>query len=259
MRKMCLRVGFAASALFFSATAAATPSWHQISGCASSISQGSLGDLWVIDCLNGRTDGSVFHRENGSWVEKAGSGVQISISRDDGSGDGGNPWVIQSNGNIFEWTGSSYTQRSGCARSITVGPSNDAWITGCDTNTNHTIYRWNGSSFAQVSPSGVAVQLGTGWYPAGTGGIGTWATQSNGNIYAWNGSGWVAEGSNGASITSQYVVASGSVYSWSYAAQTWSLYIGPTPVHAIKQIAYATFDSASLAAIDVVGNIYQAY
>ena len=90
-------------------------------GCATSIGVGPAvsglpyGDPWIIGCNGGyQSDASVYQLQGSNWVKRPGFGLKIAVSPDLGF-----PWMINAAGNIFYWTGSSFTKvPTGCATSI---------------------------------------------------------------------------------------------------------------------------------------------
>lgn len=210
-------------------TVPAQASWVQRSGCATSIAS-AADETWIVGC--GPEADRPFYKWNPSTltfnqVSAAPFGAQkITVSL------GGVPWILRSNGSIWKWTGSQFSQPNGigvyqggpsCATAITVGFNDDAWIVTCNGAADAPIFRWNGSAWVQPSQGGIAKNVGMFLEPTYGGGVQAipWATQNLGSIYEWALWGWMPEGSNGGSITDHAVIALNKVYVWDDSTQTW--------------------------------------
>jgi hypothetical protein len=170
---------------------------NYVGGCANGIAVGPAlggtpnGTPWILGCRerqNGLFD--VLQMQSGEWVtEQAGVGTNIAVSSD------GFPWVLDPQGDIFFWNGSSFVRNpmGGCATSIAVGPSSHGlkhgtpWVTGCDNNAdgNDAVYEMQSDGSWKAMQSDVAVQLAVS--PEGV----PWALNAAGAILFWNGSKFV--------------------------------------------------------------------
>jgi hypothetical protein len=150
-------------------------------GCATAIGVGpnafgsKYGDPWIIGCNGGyHTDGSIYQLQGSTWVKQPGAALKIAVSPDLGL-----PWVVNAAGDIYYWTGASFTKYpTGCATSIAVGPLSaaseffdpfgDAWITGCTSEGNgYGIYQLQFGSWVKIPGSAVEIavspDLGVPW------------------------------------------------------------------------------------------------
>jgi hypothetical protein len=97
----------------------------------------------------------------GGWVTLGGRhGIRVSSN----AGSAGT-WMIQDDGDIYRWNGSSWTLQPGCATDIAVGADNTVWTLGCSSVSggNHKLNKWNGSAWVQDSSSGAyGVRLSVG-------------------------------------------------------------------------------------------------
>ena len=114
--------------------------------------------------------GSVYAEDYFETVR--GSLKQISV------GDADNIWGVSSGDNIYQWTGSDWTQVRGSLKYISVGSDGSVW--GVSSGDN--IYRWTGSDWTQVRGSLKQISVGDA--------NNIWGVSSGDNIYQWTGSDW---------------------------------------------------------------------
>lgn len=138
--------------------------WHTQPGCARSIALTPNYDVWVIGCtrfgVGGygiyKLDRANWHQD--SWVRYPGAAVQIATSTDTG-----NPWVINSQGSIYDWNRDvgAFLQRPGCARAIGVGPGDRAWVIGCTStgDGNYEVFVWMGAYWQDAGGAGTQIAV----------------------------------------------------------------------------------------------------
>jgi hypothetical protein len=81
-----------------------------------------------------RTDGSLYHLENGSWIQWPGSVFDIDVGSD------GSIWVIARNGTIWQWVVNHWELVTGAGQRIAVAQNGQPWVVGYDNATY--IDRW---------------------------------------------------------------------------------------------------------------------
>ena len=107
-------------------------------GLANDVGVSFDDDLWVIGTPKVAGGYGIYHWVNGNWVNVPGAGVRIAV------GPTG-PWVVNEYGNIFQFNGTSWDLKPGCAKDIGIGANGTVWVTGCgNTDGGEGIHRWNG-------------------------------------------------------------------------------------------------------------------
>jgi peptidoglycan hydrolase-like protein with peptidoglycan-binding domain len=125
---------------------------------------------------------TVWRLENNWWSILEGQGALRIAS------NGGTPWIVQDDGDIFQWNWGtlSWSQRPGCAIDVAVGGDNSVWVIGCNQGVaGNRIYKWNGNSwdadFNDVG--GVRITVG----PRAPGGEHhPWVVRSDGHVIRRN-------------------------------------------------------------------------
>lgn len=150
------------------------------------ITGGSAGEMWVIgnQALLSGTDNGIYVYENG-WVQGPGSAVRVAVDPN------GNPWVVNSLGDIYSWSPSGWVQQQGLATDIAIGPGGGIWILGwADYSTpaqGPTVFSWNGSGWTAEPGQAVRIAVDANGDP--------WVVTGYGTVYKWNGTGFVQQGS----------------------------------------------------------------
>ncbi|MBT3353234.1 MAG: PASTA domain-containing protein [Nitrospinaceae bacterium] len=169
-------------------------SWSKVPGATNAvdIGIGAGGHVWYLGDGTGQ-GGSRVYKWNGStgWDYKGGEGVRIAVEPN------GNAWLVTKSGNIYRYTGSSWTRVQGAggtskALDIGIGAGGHVWYLGnADTNGGRRVYKWNGSTgWDYMNGAGVRIAV----EPNGN----AWVVTSSGNIYRYNGSGWTRMPGSGA-------------------------------------------------------------
>ena len=178
-------------------------SWDLLSGTAKSIGVSLHGTPFIIGTSAVGGGYAIYESTTSEWVSLGGEGA---VSIDVGSND--QPWIVNNQNAIKQWTGSSWTTRPGTARDVGVGADNSAWIIGTSATTGgYTVYRWNGSGWdpkpADGSRGGVQIDVA----PDGK----AWLVDDAHAIRFWDGAGWtiVNAGVTGDMVS---VGANGSVW-----------------------------------------------
>lgn len=72
------------------------------------------------------------------------------------------PWIVNSNGNIYQWTESNWKRMPGSAADIGAGPDGAVWIIGTNpVPGGFGIYKWNGSNWDPQPGGAVQITVGT--------------------------------------------------------------------------------------------------
>lgn len=156
-------------------------SWTQIAGTGTYHMETGPSNPWRINSLDH------YHVLRGtSWTYMNAVGADIGI------GSAGSTWLAGTNGNTYQWNGStsspSWPRKSTVgqngapyAKRIDVSASGNAWIVSSASSNN--IYRWRTDHYEHVV--GDAKDIGIG------GNNGVWIVTPSNDVFYWNGSGWV--------------------------------------------------------------------
>jgi hypothetical protein len=141
------------------------------------------GDPWILGDPFVGFGYSIYHLENGVWVNKPGQADRIAVSPQ------GSPWIIDSLGNVYSWNGTEFVVDSSapCATWIGVGPNafglrnGDPWIISCEVNPDgggYFIYQRQSAGWVQKRGAGVKIAVSPQGY--------AWIVNSLGSIYYWD-------------------------------------------------------------------------
>ncbi|HEX7707672.1 MAG TPA: tectonin domain-containing protein [Thermoanaerobaculia bacterium] len=196
------------------------PTWTEASFAATDIAIGANGHVWFIGA-----DGlGIFNLGPNGPHQVGGGASRIAVD------PAGVPWVVNSAGQIYRWTGTTWQGMPGQAIDIGIGSDGTVWVTGSDG----TPHRWDGKSWLAIGGGGVSIAGGPGgtvwlvngggeiwqyggkWnlYPGaasdiGVGGGHVFAVGGGGTVYRWTSNGWVSENVTGTRIS---VAPNGVVY-----------------------------------------------
>lgn len=142
-------------------------SWQHLPGSATDIGAGADYSVWVLgtNAVPGGYEIYDFDFSTGTWISPGGGGVRIAIGPD------GEPWIVNSAGQIYCHTASSWRHLPGSAHDIGVGANGEAWVVGTNVVPGgYGIYRWSGSCAAGggwvgVSGGAVAISVGVDGLP----------------------------------------------------------------------------------------------
>jgi hypothetical protein len=157
--------------------------WEQKPGAAKDIAIGGDGSVWVIGS-NVEYGGFGIHKWNGNgWSAIDGGAVRIAVDR------GGNPWVVNSFGNIFRREGGRWIQTLGAAKDIAIGFDGSVWVIGTtQVGNDFGIYKWNGTGWDGVDGGGVRISVDDRGQP--------WIANSMGDLYVRVNNVWQPRGTN---------------------------------------------------------------
>jgi hypothetical protein len=160
--------------------------WEQKPGAAKDIAIGGDGSVWVIG-TNVEYGGFGIHKWNGTgWSAIDGGAMRIAVDRN------GNPWVVNSLGNIFRREGGTWIQTLGAAKDIAIGFDGSVWVIGTNVeNGGFGIYKWNGNGWDGVDGGAVRISVDGDGQP--------WVMNSNGDVFRRKNGAWSSMGSNVAS------------------------------------------------------------
>jgi hypothetical protein len=125
--------------------------WRPLPGTALDLVFSPDGSAWHLG-----TDGVIYQwsEEGCYWITQGttDSAVKIAV------GASGNPWYVNSAGNIFRRAGNAWQQVPGEALDISVGANGSVWRVGLDNR----MYRWRNGKWEADSVCGSAVKIAVG-------------------------------------------------------------------------------------------------
>lgn len=237
-RKVCLEVESLEHRLVPS-----TYSVIQRPSFASDIAAGANGAVWATGTDTVPGGHSIYRWTGSSWQQVAGGAVDIAVD------PSGNPWVVNSNGDVFHYTGSGWQTMGHNATDVAVGANGAVWIIedpgfGADG----VLERWTGSGWQQPQGAGgldkffgrLAVD------PSGN----PWVTGSSGAIERWVGNGWQQEPAAPSISPDIDIGRDGSVWAG-----------GPDGIYHLNGSSWERVFSGSLTniAVDASGNLWFAH
>jgi hypothetical protein len=127
-------------------------SWVQSPQKVIDIGVGKNGDVWAIG-----SDQRILHmRADYTFEPISGAGVRIAVD------PAGNPWVVNSGGQIWHYTGSSWALLDGKAKDISIAPDGTVYIVGTTPAPGgFELLRLNGNKWDHIAGGG-GVALATG-------------------------------------------------------------------------------------------------
>jgi hypothetical protein len=118
--------------------------WQQIPGGARDISVGANGDVWVAG-TDDAPDGHLYKLlPDGTWAMESFYSKRLAV------GPNGDPWAINSAGQIYRREGGDWHLVPGEASDIAIGADGTVWIVGtvaAPAGGGYRLFRWNGSGW----------------------------------------------------------------------------------------------------------------
>jgi hypothetical protein len=152
--------------------------WTLYPGAGTDLSVGANGAAWVIGTNPVPSGYGIFQWTSAGWASVAGGAVRVAVD------PSGQPWVVNSYGQIFRRTGTSWQLLPGLATDIGIGADGTAWVIGTNTvSGGHGIYRWSGTTWNFIGGGAIRVAVD----PHGS----AWVINDAGSIYEWTAAGWV--------------------------------------------------------------------
>jgi len=152
-----------------------TGAWNQIAGGAVDIAAGADGSVWATASSGGTyqwTGGTSSTNWPTNWTLVPGSAPGGSSLLVQASGKSSTDlWGVASNGNIWHYNGSSWTQVSGSLKWVSEG--SDGTVYGVDSSNN--TWGYNGSGWSQGSGPLAQLTVGTA--------SNIWGVDSHNNIW----------------------------------------------------------------------------
>jgi hypothetical protein len=187
-------------------------SWKLLPGAAMDIGA-SAGATYVIG-TNPVGGGYGIYKWNGaSWTNISGGAVRVDVENN------GNPWVVNSVGEIFKREGNAWKKLPGRAKDIGIGAEGSVYVIGTTPESGgYGIYKWNGADWTKINGGAVRITVDNTGTP--------WIVNSAGTIYKRNGNSWsvmpgsardIGAGANGSVFVIGNKVVSGghSIHQWS--------------------------------------------
>jgi hypothetical protein len=156
---------------FMLASLASAAEWIKMPGSGRDVVAGADGSVWVIG-TNAVYGGHDIYKWNGTnnWGVVDGGATRIAID------SLGQPWVVNSMGDIYRRSGNSWAQLPGKATDIVAGADGSVFILGVKkVGEGYDLHKWNSSEWTAIEGSAAAMTVDK------TGVI--WVTHEGGDIY----------------------------------------------------------------------------
>jgi hypothetical protein len=135
--------------------------WELLRGLATDIGVGARGDAMAVGIDRVEGGHSLYRWIGSDWQIVPGGAVRIDLDPQ------GNPWVVNSAGQILRAGPAGWQQLPGLARDIGIGANGSVWVVGVTpTPGGFTIHRWNGRDWDLVPGGAVRIDVdprGTPW------------------------------------------------------------------------------------------------
>jgi hypothetical protein len=152
------------------------PGWKLLTGAANDIGA-SAGATYVIGATAESGGYGIYKWTGSDWTKIPGGAIRVDVENN------GNPWVVNSVGQIFRRDGSSWTLLPGRAKDIGIGAEGSVYVIGTTAESGgYGIYKWSGSDWTKLNGAAVRVTVDNTGTP--------WVVNSVGNIYKRSGSSW---------------------------------------------------------------------
>jgi hypothetical protein len=140
-------------------------------GLGVDVGVGSNGSVWVVG-TNPVPGGYGIYRWTGSgWSSVPGGALRIAVD------PSGNPWVVNSVGQIYHWSGNNWSLFPRSAVDIGIGANGSVWVVGTNpVPGGYGIYRWTSSGWVTVLGGAVGISVGPSGNP--------WVVNSADHIYS---------------------------------------------------------------------------
>jgi Tectonin domain len=148
--------------------------WERVPGSAQDVGVGADGSVWIIGTNPSATpDDFGAHKWTGKdWQGVEGGGVRIDVD------PSGNPWMVNSKGEIFRRVNDTWQRVPGSAKDVGVGADGSVWIIGTNPSEpadNFGVHRWTGKDWFGVEGGGVQISVDKSGLP--------WMVNAAGNIF----------------------------------------------------------------------------
>ena len=143
--------------------------WELLPGLATDIGVGSRGDAMVVGVDQVEGGHSLYRWVGSDWQIVPGGAVRLDVDPQ------GNPWVVNSAGQILRAGAAGWQQLPGLASDIGIGANGSVWVVGVTpTPGGFTIHRWNGRDWDLVPGGAVRIDVDPRGNP--------WVVNDAGNI-----------------------------------------------------------------------------
>ncbi|MFI7494641.1 hypothetical protein ACH9D2_07975 [Kocuria sp. M4R2S49] len=165
--------------------------WTELPGKFQEIGVGGIGEdpsVWALSDQPWPGGPEVNWWNGDGWDALGRDAAALDV------GPSGYPWIVDSEGRIFEWDGSDWIDRPGSARDIGIGADGSVWIVGTDpVPGGYGIHRWTETGWEQAPGGAVAIDVAT----QGDAAVGhqsePWIIDENNRISRWTGSEWAQQ------------------------------------------------------------------
>jgi hypothetical protein len=151
--------------------------WDRLPGKAKDIGIGADGTVWAVGVGDYRSDYGLYHWNGSRWLQDSGSAIRVDVD------PWGNPWVINSNNEIFRLEKGRWVRVPGYAQDIGIGADGSVWAIGTNSRRGgYGIYTYTAQGWRKVDGAGVRIDVA----PDGT----PWIVNDDDEIYRLNNGSW---------------------------------------------------------------------
>jgi len=147
--------------------------WRLMPGRANDIGIGGDGSVWIIGTnICGDGGFGIWKWTGKDWMTFDGAALKIDVDKN------GDPWVVNTYGDIFKRENSSWKMIGGKAKDIGVGSDGSVFIIGTNPGGGgYGIWKWTGSGWNEIGGSAVAISVDESGNP--------WVVNSADQIFRW--------------------------------------------------------------------------
>ncbi|MEO8186503.1 MAG: tectonin domain-containing protein [Burkholderiaceae bacterium] len=143
--------------------------WELLPGLATDIGVGARGDAMAVGVDRVEGGHSLYRWVGSDWQIVSGGAVRVEVDPQ------GNPWVVNSAGQILRAGTAGWQQLPGLASDIGIGANGSVWVVGVTPAPGgFTIHRWNGRDWDLVPGGAVRIDVDPRGNP--------WVVNDAGNI-----------------------------------------------------------------------------
>jgi len=128
--------------------------FHRVSGGATDISIGADGSIFIIGTGPCNNSGcTVYELKDSKWNPYPGSGVRLAVDPT------GHPWVVNQEGEIYQWLSPRFRRVEGKATDIAIGRDASIHVVGtspCDS-TGCRVYQLSNNAWVDAALNGVNI------------------------------------------------------------------------------------------------------
>jgi hypothetical protein len=135
--------------------------WQRMPGEARDIGVGADGSVWAVGADDFGAEWGLYRWDGSNWWESRGSAVRVDVD------PWGNPWIINSDNEIYRLTRGRWERLPGAANDIGIGADGSVWVVGVNSRRGgYSIFTLTPKGWLRVEGAGVRIDVdatGTPW------------------------------------------------------------------------------------------------